>query len=221
MTTGATARVHPWQPRTDGGSNFEYRFAAARPWLEGKTVLDIGAARGYANLHRRIREVSTRCVAADLNASAVTEMQARGMEAVVADATALDLEEQFDVVFAGELIEHLDNFRGFFDSVRRTLGPDGVLVLTTPNAFRYTGFIYRLGDRVAPVNDDHMVWFDETTLRQLVLRMGYEVVTLSYITHDTPGTLRSAASKFIRRLLPPRLAEATLFAVVRPCPSDW
>lgn len=216
MVTGATERVHRFQPKTNAGGNFNFRFEAARPWLEGKTVLDIGAARGFINLHRRIEEVAQRCLSVDIDARVVADMRAAGVEAVVGDAQALDLDEKFDVIFAGELIEHLDNYRGFFASVRRTLKEGGHLVLTTPNAFLYTGFLYRLGHNKVPVNDDHMAWFCEATLRQLLTRMDFEIVRLDYVKHRTHGQFRSLVARTIKVLLPSRLAESTIFAVARP-----
>jgi 2-polyprenyl-3-methyl-5-hydroxy-6-metoxy-1,4-benzoquinol methylase len=217
----ATHRVHRLQPKTDAGDNFRFRFEKARPWIEGRSVLDIGAARGFMNLHRCIDEVASRSVAVDLDDEVVAKMREAGVEAVAADAQAMKLDERFDVIFCGELIEHLDNYRGFFDSVRRHLNPGGHLVLTTPNVFRYTGFVYRLGRAEAPVNEDHMVWFCETTLRQLLSRMHFEVRELSYVTHRSQGRLRSLAARTMRAILPPRLAESTIFVVAQPLPTSY
>lgn len=208
--------MHRLQPRVDGAGNYRYRFEAARPWIEGKHVLDIGAGRSFRNLHRLIQGAASSSLAVDLDEASVAEMNAQGFDAVVGDAQNLDLGQSFDVLFAGEVIEHLDNYQGFFDSVRRHLHSDGVLVLTTPNVFRYTGFMYRLGRGIAPVNEDHMVWFCETTLRQLCQRMGFDVVQMGYIGHRSSGRLRSLVSRFVRALLPDRLSEATILAVARP-----
>jgi SAM-dependent methyltransferase len=42
---------------------------------------------------------------------------------------------RFDVVFAGELIEHIFDDMRFLREVRRILQPEGILALTTPNLF--------------------------------------------------------------------------------------
>lgn len=192
-----------------------YRFDAARPWLEGKSVLDIGAARSFKTLHKLIREAASETLAIDLDAATVRAMIAAGVPAVVGDAQQFDLGRRFDVIFAGELIEHLDDYRGFFSAVRAHLNPDGRLILTTPNAFRFMNFVYRLGRTPAPVNTDHMVWFCETTLTQLMERNRFEILHMGYVGHKTAGRLRAAVAAPIRRLLPPRLAYSTLFAVAR------
>jgi len=143
-------------------------------------------------------------------------MQEAGFEAHVGNAQTLDLDRNFDTIFAGELIEHLDNYEGFFDSVRRHLATDGHLVLTTPNAFRFTNFMYRLVGGPPPVNDDHMVWFCETTLVQLLHRQDFEVLEVAYVGHKTPGVARGALAGVMRQFLPERLSESTLIVVARP-----
>ena len=121
----------------------------------------------------------------------------------------------FEVVWAGELIEHLSCAGGFLDAARRHLGPGGQLVLTTPNVFAVSNFVYRIGGRPR-VNRGHTCWYDETTLSQLLDRHGYEVVEVSYLPHRTPGRWRSLLAGAVRSLLPAHLAENTLLVVAAP-----
>ena len=52
----------------------------------------------------------------------------------------------FDLVFAGEIIEHLHNPDNFLKEIKRTLKSDGIFVLTTPNlASWYNRIILILG----------------------------------------------------------------------------
>jgi hypothetical protein len=115
-------------------------------------------------------------------------------------------------VFAGELIEHLSCAGGFLDAAHRHLEPDGRLVLTTPNAFAISNFVYRIGGRPR-LNKGHTCWYDETTLSQLLRRHGYEVAEVSYLPHDTPGRMRALAAGAVRSVLPRHLAENTLLVV--------
>lgn len=52
----------------------------------------------------------------------------------------------FDLIFAGEIIEHLINPDIFLEEVNRILSPDGILILSTPNlAAWYNRFLLLLG----------------------------------------------------------------------------
>jgi SAM-dependent methyltransferase len=132
-----------------------------------------------------------------------------------ADAQTLDLGRTFDVVWAGELIEHLSCAGGFLDAARRHLAPGGQLVLTTPNAFAVSNFVYRIGGKPR-VNRGHTCWYDETTLSQLLRRHGFDVVEVAYLPHRTPGRGRALVAGAVRTVLPRHLAENTLLVVATP-----
>jgi len=130
----------------------------------------------------------------------------------VADAQDFDLQRTFDTVFAGEIIEHLDNVHGFLTSVRRHLEPGGRFVLTTPNVFYVGGFVYRWGGH-GQVHPEHTCWFCEDTLRRILEVNGFPRVEISFSGHASPTSLRRAATFAAQHLLPPRLAMDTLIAV--------
>jgi 2-polyprenyl-3-methyl-5-hydroxy-6-metoxy-1,4-benzoquinol methylase len=118
-------------------------------------------------------------------------------------------------VFAGEIIEHLDCVRGLFETARVHLRPGGSFVITTPNAFAFPNFVYRLGGSVR-VNSDHTCWYCEDTLAQLIRREEFVVDDITYLKYRSHGRARGLAADLIRRLLPDRLAWSTLIAVCHP-----
>lgn len=186
--------------------------------MEGKSVLDLGCASGYRRadwLHGLIRGVANDAVGVDMNERAVSELQERGYHIIAGNAEEVRLNHKFDVVFAGEIIEHLENFRAFLEVVHAHLHPTGVFVVTTPNAFRITNFVYRLWGKPR-VNRQHTCWFCEDTLVQLLDRNGFQVLEVKYLRHETPGRLRPILARFARGLLPERLAWNTLCVVARP-----
>ncbi len=210
-------KPHPLQPDWKSGSHTE-RFERVRRYLEGRTVLDIGAGSGINRpdwMHAAVAGVATETVGVELDADLAARARERGYDVRTADAQALDLGRTFQVVWAGELIEHLSCAGGFLDGARDHLDPGGQLVLTTPNAFAVSNFVYRIGGRPR-VNRGHTCWYDETTLTQLLQRHGYEVVEVSYLRHRTPGRLRPLLAGAVRSLLPAHLAENTLLVVATP-----
>ena len=206
---------HPLQPRDWRSGSHAERFGRVRRYLERRRVLDVGAGSGIDRpdwMHASVAEVASEIVGVELDAKLAARARERGYDVRAGDAQTLDLGRTFDVVWAGELIEHLSCAGAFLDGARRHLEPGGQLVLTTPNAFAISNFVYRIGGRPR-VNRGHTCWYDETTLTQLLQRHGYEVVEVSYLPHRTPGRVRALLAGAVRALLPAHLAENTLLVV--------
>ena len=215
MTIGLKKK-HFLQPDWPSGVHHD-RIAEIVPYVSNKDVLDVGAANGYQRkdlVHAQLAKHARRIVGIDIDAAAVAGARALGYDVRLVDAQSVDVGETFDVVFAGELIEHLSDFSGFLAAARRHLRADGLLVLTTPNAFSISNFVYRIGGK-AKVHHEHTCWFCEDTLATLLHRSGFEVTETKYLRHQTPGRLRSFAARTVRGLLPDRVAWRTLLMTAR------
>ena len=130
----------------------------------GKSVLDIGcvAANKLQELHLQIKSVAKSC----------TGMDIAPLEGVIqGDAQNYDL-GQFDVIIAGEIIEHLGDLRGFFESAARNLTPGGRLIITTPNPYSLLALRYALMGRQVPNDSQHVLLLDATVLCNLVRNYG-------------------------------------------------
>ncbi len=213
------ARGHPLQPDWRSGSHHD-RYVRMRGYVEGRRVLDVGAGSGINRddwMHALVASAAAAAVGVELDPVLAERARSLGYDVRAGDAEALAFDAAFDVVWAGELIEHLSCPGAFLDGARRALVPGGELVLTTPNAFAISNFVYRLGGRPR-VNKGHTCWFDEITLSQLLDRHGFDVIEVSYVGHRTPGRARAVLARSVRALLPSRLAQNTLLVVARPRP---
>lgn len=80
----------------------------------------------------------------------------------------VELSETFDVIIAGEMIEHLTNPGLFLKGIRRFMNPETNLVITTINAYSALRFaIYGLrgkGGANEPVHPDHVAYYSYKTL---------------------------------------------------------
>ena len=209
---------HPLQPKDWKSGSHADRFDRVRRYVEHRTVLDIGAGSGIGRpdwMHALVASVADEAVGIELDAALAERARTMGFTVVAGDAQTMELGRTFQVVWAGEVVEHLSCVGGFLDAARRHLEPGGTLVLTTPNAFAVSNFVYRIGGRPR-VNKGHTCWFDEVTLGQLLRRHGYEVVEVSYVGHKTPGRIRAALAFAVRSILPRHLAENTLLVVATP-----
>ncbi len=178
-------------------------------------MLDVGAGSGIDRpdwMHALVASAATEVVGIELDAKLAARARERGFDVRAANAESFDLDRSFQVVWAGEIIEHLSCAGGFLDAARRHLEPGGRLVITTPNAFAVSNFVYRIGGRPR-VNKGHTCWYDEVTLSQLLHRHGYQVEEVSYLAHRTPGRGRALLAGAVRSVLPAHLAENTLLVV--------
>lgn len=106
---------------------------------------------------------------------------------VIGDLEKLDeceLSGTFDVIVAGDIIEHLNNPGLFLDGIKRLMSDETRLVITTINAYcgmRFFQFGLR-GKRgqSEPVHPDHVAYYSPATLRLLVGRNGMHVEKLLF-----------------------------------------
>ncbi len=88
---------------------------------------------------------------------------------------------RFDVVFAGDLIEHLSNPGLFLARSREVLKSGGRLIMTTPNAFNLFNLAEKLTKREPTVNPDHTCYFNDKTLSVLLQKNGMRVEKVDYL----------------------------------------
>ncbi len=99
---------------------------------------------------------------------------------------SLDLNETFDVIVAGEMIEHLNNPGLFLNGIRRFMNSETRLLITTINAYCGMRFFqYGLrGKRgkAEPVHPDHVAYYSYSTLSLLLKR--HELNVESFLFYD-------------------------------------
>lgn len=175
------------------------RFKLVKEYIKNKEVLDIGCVDSidpsliekYLDgwFHHNISKHAKRVVGIDINNEGVKELQRLGYDARYADAEDFNLNEKFDVIVAGEIIEHLTNLNGFFNSVKKHLREEGILIITTPNSFYFKGILFLLLRGRPSVNPEHVTRFDEVVIRQLLERFNFEVLEVIYTAEK--GYLKS------------------------------
>lgn len=111
---------------------------------KGRRVLDVGCVAHDVDrmaspnwLHARLAAVASKCLGVDVLPDGVEAMKLLGYRAVVHDLTfgpgPLADEGPFDVIVAGELIEHVGSVDMLFEAARDLLTEAGELIITTPN----------------------------------------------------------------------------------------
>lgn len=188
-------------------SDDKIRFITER--CSKKRVLDLGCvdhhevnAASRFWLHKAICAVSDDVTGLDYYGPGVDKLNSQGYSVVHADAQTFKFTEPFDVVVAGDLIEHLPNLEGLFTSVFDATVSGGSFVISTPNPWCWKYSMYHLvKGKMTPVNREHVSWFCHQTLENLGKRFGFKVAAVSFCS-------RRAWEKLIP--IPSRIKHTTL-----------
>lgn len=172
-------REHVWLSVPDGAE--PERFAKRAAFLRaqagpGDRVLDLGCGDGaFAAL---LVAVGATVTMADVAREALRRARERAPA-----ATAVLLEEgaplpfgedAFDLVWAGEVLEHVADVTGLLAEVRRVLRWGGALAVTTP----WHGRVVVAGDAHFDPRADHLRFFSARTLRAMLRDAGFGEVHL-------------------------------------------
>ena len=180
----------------------------------GRDVLDCGAAEAVTGkpgvcggrdvwLHAVIAGHSRSCLGIDLDADLVRKINEDGKYRFVAgNIEQMAFAAQFDLVTAGDVIEHLDNPGAFLSRVHSALRPGGRLALTTPNAFgaTYVAKAALLGREV--IEPGHTCWYSPQTLTQLLNRHGFDVDRLVLLSRPARYAPVEKVRSWLARLQP-------------------
>ena len=108
----------------------------SRTPLEGKAALDVGCGAGLLAepLARLGAKVTGIDAAPEVIAIAREHSAAMGLEIEYRAGDVQELEGTFDLITCMEVIEHVADPAAFVKALAKRLAPDGLLVMSTPNA---------------------------------------------------------------------------------------
>ena len=125
-------------------------------------------------------------VGLDNNAAAAGALQARGYGIVIADAESFQLEQTFDVIVASDVLDLLQNLRGFIESSKRHLRPGGRLLISGKNPWYWRNTIKAGLRREVKTDPRRVCWVCPRTLRQLLAPHGLQVRELVFGSRSFP-----------------------------------
>lgn len=156
----------------------------------GKKVLDLGcvqhsfemAAKNPNWLHKKLYNVAQYVLGIDSLKQDVEKLKALGFNINYGDVTKpIHINDKFDVIIAGNLIEHLANFAGFFNNLKNWLSPKGEVLISTPNPFYIDQYFYIAFKKSIFISPEHICWLDPVALNQLAERFGFKTVEIHFI----------------------------------------
>lgn len=159
---------------------------------EGKKVLHLGctnypyteqAIKDEMLLHFELEKTARELYGFDFDQKGLDILREKGgVNLFQTDLEHLEdvaLDETFDVIIAGEMIEHLSNPGLFLQGIKRFMNDKTDLIITTINAYCALRFlIYGLrgkGGTNEPVHPDHVAYYSYKTLSLILERENLNV----------------------------------------------
>jgi 2-polyprenyl-3-methyl-5-hydroxy-6-metoxy-1,4-benzoquinol methylase len=160
------------------------------PIIKDKNILDIGSiSHNFDSRYEEkgwnfdvFLEYAKYLKGIDILDEDVEKARTQGYNIELGDAEKYVSEEKFDIVFAGDIIEHLANPGLFLRCSHKNLVEDGLLVVVTPNTFSLSSVfkvITKLNNE-PPVNPEHTCYFTPKTIQELASREGFMIDSLYY-----------------------------------------
>ena len=168
----------------------------------GKRILDVGVVDHFLDassserwLHGRLCGVAKKCLGVDVLTDELEQLRLLGYDVRNADLTRGPLDETFDIIVMGEIIEHIEQPGSLLRNAATMLDEGGVVVLTTPNPWYVNVIIKHLLNAVPFTESaDHVSWYDASSLYELGQRCGLQLYRYT-------GVRDAAARTFPGRVL--------------------
>lgn len=184
----------------------------------GKKILHLGCvgttdgspeekiAAAERSLHALLTRAASECTGVDLDADAIHELRELGIFSNVIEGNVEQLEKLaldeagYDVIVAGDIIEHVSNPGLMLEGIKPRLKKDGILVVSTPNAFGIAAWIRFLRGRFRE-GEQHVMCFNVIALQQLLKRHGFEVSSCCTCYQSRAEEAYGSSFKILRALL--------------------
>jgi 2-polyprenyl-3-methyl-5-hydroxy-6-metoxy-1,4-benzoquinol methylase len=210
--------------------HFLSRVDFLRDICRNKRVLDLGCSSGQfiqdrlnrgSLLHAILQKEARALYGMDLDGASLAVMRDLGFgnlyEGNAENLDELNLDETFDVVLAGDLLEHVTRPGAMLDGIKRFMHPvSGQFVVSTPNAFGLNFQIRRwMGNYTE--HPEHVCFYSPETPQHLLERHGYHVQEMQGCYTEPPHTwkrkIEFAVGSPLFRMAP--VLAGTLIAVAR------
>lgn len=197
-----------------------------RALASGKRVLDLGVVDHSSNtdrsvhwLHAQLVDVADDVLGIDILAEEVQRLADRGFNVACMDVTTgARPGGTWDVIVAGELVEHLGSPGGLFEAAAELLAEQGTFILTSPNPYAPWRVFQNLRGRPYE-NTDHALLLSPWGITELAERSGLRLRSFCGIGARPVGWKARIVDTAIRRrwlpFVPETTCESLIYEVVR------
>lgn len=160
---------------------------------KGSIVLDVGCSSGYyANILRKDKG----CIVDGIE---IDEGDRKKAEKILRKVYNFDLDskewpveltsQQYDVVFMGDVIEHVKGASEVLEKLKNILKKDGVIIISTPNIAHITARLELLSgnfeyETTGIFDETHLKYFTLSSLKRLIENSGFTLQEVDYSLAD-------------------------------------
>ena len=190
----------------NGAKLINSRLPLIKRLVKNKIVLDIGSVQHNSSfeasphfLFKFLVQNAKSVVGIDKEEKEVRKLREKGYKnIIVGNAESAKFDQRFDVIVAGNVLEHLSNPGLFLANMKQNLIDNGKIVITTDNEGGFVSFFHTICLGYIPENPDHTMIFNYSHLRELVTREGLKIEKYYYYTaKDVP---RHHSDVFVLRI---------------------
>jgi 2-polyprenyl-3-methyl-5-hydroxy-6-metoxy-1,4-benzoquinol methylase len=188
---------------------------------KGRRVLDIGVVdhtsdsdRAGRWLHGSLVDAAADILGLDILADEVELLRKRGYNVRCMDVTGAERPEgTFDLIVAGEVIEHLGSPHGLLQAGAELLAPGGRLVLSTPNPYAAWRVAQNLRGRPYE-NVDHALLLTAWGVAELAERAGLHLDSFRGVAVTPVGWKARLMDGLVRKRVIPLVRETTCESIL-------
>jgi ubiquinone/menaquinone biosynthesis C-methylase UbiE len=171
------------------------KYVPVHDWLvnqcNNKTVLHLGCAGdallsygAEASVQYKLLKVAKKVWGVELNPDSLNQIKQWCPESPNDDSIRyftgnverleeLNINQTFDVIVAGAIIEHLSNPGLMLTGLKRFCNSNTIILISTPHVWGVLQFMRVLVYRNEAVNPEHTCWYSIPTITELTSRYGY------------------------------------------------
>lgn len=169
-----------------------FQYKTIKNYFVGKSVLELGCADGaFTEMiiedFEEITVIEGSSVLINRLEDRLKEngsIAAKKINLITGFFESVDLEESFNTIIMGHILEHLDNPVSVLKKYKRYLNKDGVIIITVPNAMsfhRIAGAKMNLLDNIYSLNETdlrlgHKRVYDGNRLKEDIKEAGLELI---------------------------------------------